>query len=115
MALPKLLAPKKNLISLRSTNAINIQYMEVAKAYVLGDKLLSPKLRNTAIDAMIEQSGILLVDMHVEHGSGEWIRDPENLEIISKPFLVDLSAALLDMDRYKHGLVKACKYHRDIA
>ncbi|KAL3477662.1 hypothetical protein BJX99DRAFT_269739 [Aspergillus californicus] len=122
---------------------IDDRYLQLAKAYVLGNKLLCIKFQNDIIDAFIEKSdwrgehGVglfpdedcvmvvygnsmpsspirrLLVNMYVEHGDGSWLRKSEGAGIYPRAFLTDLAIELLDIDFDKDGLVKAGNYYID--
>lgn len=104
----------------------NSEYVEIVKAYVLGDKLLDAAFQNTAIDAIIEKSVTrasdgclwhpvaeaieyafnessesapirdLLVDMYLYKGGGKWLYDWGKPENLPQPFLLKLAAKLLD-------------------
>ncbi|XHF97178.1 hypothetical protein AWENTII_000779 [Aspergillus wentii] len=119
----------------------NSEYLELAKAYVLGDKLLDSKFQDTVIDAIIEKSlskakdgaswypvgevieyvycnthesapiRELLVDMYVYYGYSDWLRDYNEPENVPQPFLLKLASKLLDR-RVKSGVsLEAERYH----
>jgi hypothetical protein len=104
----------------------NAEYVLLAKAYVLGDKLQDGRFQDTAIDAIIQKASSpakdgqqwlpvgsavgwiydntlpssearrLLVDLYVCHGSGDWLTLWAKPADLPKDFLLDLAAALLD-------------------
>lgn len=109
---------------------VDFEYLDLVKAYVLGDKLLDDTFRRTVIDAIVEASLVerinwdpwfpgdeailyaysntlkespirkLLVDFHVYYGDSEWIGDLKIAEQYPKSFLIDLSTALLDRRKF---------------
>lgn len=117
------------------------EYLDLVKAYVLGDKLLDSKFQDTAVDAIVEKSVTaaqdgslwypgaepieyayrntntsarirgLLVDMYVCFGRGEWLHDWDEPTEVPQPFLWDLSLSLLDGRDGSQGPIVASKYH----
>lgn len=107
----------------------NAEYLELIKAYILGDKLMDSKFQDAVIDAIIEKSVSkasdgaswypvgealeytynntngsalirkLLVDMYVIYGHGNWLHDWGEAASIPQPFLSELASRLLDLDR----------------
>lgn len=101
----------------------NIEYLELAKAYVLGDKLRDGNFKDVIIDAALHKSSSVisdgaylfpgedvvrciydntpkscearhfLVDFYVEHGNGLWLNEPGDFP---KDFLADLAVALFE-------------------
>ncbi|KAI9928693.1 hypothetical protein MW887_001910 [Aspergillus wentii] len=84
----------------------NSEYLELAKAYVLGDKLLDSKFQDTVIDAIIEKSLSKAKDGASWYPVGEviddWLRDYNEPENVPQPFLLKLASKLLDR-RVKSG------------
>lgn len=106
-------------------NVGNMDYLQLAKAYVLGDLLQDFGFNDAVIDAMIDKSRIpaadgkrwypggpvvaciynntpassearrILIDMYVNFGNGHWLQSWA-AEDLPNDFLRDLSTALLD-------------------
>ncbi|RFU24056.1 hypothetical protein B7463_g12285, partial [Scytalidium lignicola] len=105
--------------------ASNSEYLQLAKAYILGDKLQDSDFKDVVTDAMIDKckskasdgrswfpvgpvikciydntlesskARRLLVDIYVHNGSGSWISDWAKKDDIPKDFLYDITIALL--------------------
>jgi hypothetical protein len=108
----------------------NSEYLNLVKAYVLGDKILDSRYQDAAIDAIVEkcqskaQDGAnwfpvgeviryafdntnesapireLLVDMYAIHGYRAWLEDWAEPASLPQPFLFKLASTLLD---WRHG------------
>ncbi|KAH6871414.1 hypothetical protein B0T10DRAFT_533557 [Thelonectria olida] len=87
-----------------------VEYLQLAKAYVLGDMSQDGAFKDATLDAMMDKAGStasdvirviydntlessearsLLVDLYANHGHGNWLRDWAE-------FLLDLVTAVLD-------------------
>ncbi|KAL4904479.1 hypothetical protein BDW74DRAFT_179053 [Aspergillus multicolor] len=116
----------------------DVEYMELAKAYVLGDMLVSPAFKNVAIDIMVEKSLApkmngslyypkikviqyihsntlngskirrLLVDLYLEHGMKDWLRGETD---IPPAFLLALVEDCLDQRERDSEWIKPERYH----
>jgi hypothetical protein len=105
----------------------NSEYLQSAKAYILGDKLLDGDSNDVVIDAMKDKSRTrtsdgrrwfpvgpvlscvydntptsskarqLLVDIYVRHGVRDWLSGWADPNEIPKDFLLDLTMAPLDL------------------
>ena len=105
----------------------NDEYLQLAKAYVLGDYLLDTNFQDAVIDAIIEKTGSkvrddqcwypvgtviryvydntlesnmarkLLVDLYAARGKGSWLREWATEEDLPKEFLFDVAVAVLDL------------------
>ncbi|KAM0459399.1 hypothetical protein ACHAPV_005586 [Trichoderma viride] len=103
----------------------NIEYVQLAKAYVLGEMLLDISFKNAVLDAILIKSRSkasdghrwfpvgpairciyegtlessaarrLLVDMYTYHGYGEWLTQWASKDDLPKQFLLDLAIATL--------------------
>ena len=102
-----------------------MEYLHLAKAYVLGDRLLDTKFQNAVIDAIVEKSQTaarggtdrpcldvirytyqstaesatirdLLVDVYICHGTSTWLSSWPDPSPIPEPFLLKLASKLLD-------------------
>jgi hypothetical protein len=119
----------------------NSEYLDLVKAYVLGDKLLDTLFQDTAIDAIVEKSHSnaqdgkrwypvgevieyaysnttesalireLLVDMYVYHGYSSWLHDWADSASIPQPFLLRLASKLLDQRGDSGKPIEAYRYH----
>jgi hypothetical protein len=104
----------------------NIEYLQLAKCYTLGDFLQDVDFKDSVLDAMKEKRSTvakdghnwlpfgqvighiydntvesskartLLVDMYVHHGHVFWLKGWSRVEDLPKQFLYDLSVALLE-------------------
>jgi hypothetical protein len=104
----------------------NSEYLQMAKAYVLGDKLQDGDFKDVIIDAIIDKcksiasdgrnwfpvgpvlrciydntptsskARRLLVDIYVHDGSGDWLSDWVKQDDIPKDFLLDIAMAFLN-------------------
>ncbi|KAK5989880.1 hypothetical protein PT974_08142 [Cladobotryum mycophilum] len=104
----------------------NFEYLQLAKAYVLGDMLQADTFRDAAIDAIIKKATTkaldgatwfpvgnviryiydntvdtskarrLLVDLYTHHGHGNWLCEWADAEDLPKEFLLELAVSLLD-------------------
>lgn len=104
----------------------NAEYLQLAKAYVLGDLLQDGNFKDAVLDAMIERTTSklsdgkmwfpvgpvirhiydntmkssearrLLVDMYTQTGRSDWLRNWACPEDLPKEFLYDLAIAVLD-------------------
>jgi hypothetical protein len=104
----------------------NSEYLQMAKAYVLGDKLQDGDFKDVIIDAIIDKcksiasdghkwspvgpvlrciydntptsskARRLLVDIYVHNGSGDWLSDWVKQDDIPKDFLLDIAMAFLN-------------------
>jgi hypothetical protein len=104
----------------------NAEYLQLAKAYVLGDLLQDGNFKDVVLDAIIEKTkstasdGLcwfpvgpvirhiydntlessvargLLVDLYTNHGHGNWLYELASPEDLPKEFLYDLAIAVLD-------------------
>ncbi|KAL3443961.1 hypothetical protein BJX65DRAFT_284423 [Aspergillus insuetus] len=120
----------------------NTEYLDLVKAYVFGDKILDTRFQNSIIDAMVAKSRSraqdgdqwypvgevieyayhnldepapileLLVDMYVTTASREWLYEWADPTTIPQPFLLSLSAKLLDRWGPSKERVDAGKYYR---
>ncbi|KAH8174169.1 BTB/POZ domain-containing protein [Sarocladium implicatum] len=103
----------------------NVEYVELAKAYAMGEEILDERFKNAVLDGFQEKRStrasdgkrwfpigpairhvydktgvtskarILLVDLYTMHGSGNWI-EQWPVEDLPWEFLRDLSIALLN-------------------
>lgn len=119
----------------------NSEYLDLVKAYVLGDKLLDTQFQDTAIDAIVEKSRSnakdgkrcfpggevieyayrnttesapvrdLLVDMYVKHGKSAWLHDWTDSASMPQPFLLSLASKLLDLQGDSAKPIEAYRYH----
>lgn len=108
-------------------HAGNVEYLQLAKAYVLGDMIQDAKFKDAVLDAMLFKSRSLasdgkywypvgpviryiydrtlesskarrlLVDMYTYHGQGNWLTTWASEDDLPKQFLFDLAAAMLDI------------------
>lgn len=108
-------------------HAGNAEYLQLAKAYVLGDMIQDAKFKDAVLDAMLFKSRSLasdgkywypvgpviryiydrtlesskarrlLVDMYTYHGQGNWLTTWASEDDLPKQFLFDLAAAMLDI------------------
>jgi hypothetical protein len=120
----------------------NTEYLDLVKGYVFGDKILDKRFQNAIIDAMVEKSRSraqdgdrwypvgdvieyaynnlaepapileLLLDMYVAAASRPWLYDWADPTTIPQPFLLGLSAKLLDRRGPSEERVEAAKYYR---
>ncbi|EED13876.1 conserved hypothetical protein [Talaromyces stipitatus ATCC 10500] len=104
----------------------NAEYLELVKAYTLGDKLLDSRFQNAVIDAIVEKSQSkardgriwfpvgspieyaysntnesspirkLLLDMYVHRGHRYWLHDYGNSASIPHSFLLGLASRFFD-------------------
>lgn len=104
----------------------NSEYLQMSKAYVLGDKLQDGDFKDVIIDAIIDkcksiasdgrkwfpvgpvlrciydntptssEARRLLVDIYVHNGSGDWLSDWVKQDDIPKDFLLDITMAFLN-------------------
>lgn len=104
----------------------NAEYIQLAKAYVLGDKLQDGDFQDVVIDMIVDKckwqsidggkwypageivqkiydntlsnskARCLLVDIYVSHGSGSWLYDYSKPHDIPKEFIYDLTVSFLD-------------------
>lgn len=104
----------------------NAEYMQLAKAYVLGDFLQDGSFKDAVLDAFLEKrlsyatdgqqwnpcgpvirhiydntldsskARRLLVDIYTENGRGDWLTKWATPEDLPKEFLLDLAVAALD-------------------
>jgi hypothetical protein len=114
------------------------EYVDLVKAYVLGDKILDSKFQDTAIDAIVEKSksvgtdGVrrypngwaikyafnntnesapirkLLADMYAYRANSAWLQDWA--ASIPQPFLFQVASTLLDQ-RQGTKVIEASQYH----
>ncbi|KAF2279433.1 uncharacterized protein EI97DRAFT_412463 [Westerdykella ornata] len=105
---------------------MNSEYLQLAKAYILGDKLQDGDFKDVVIDAMIDKckstasdghrwfpvgpvlrcmykntptsskARRLLVDIYVHHGPGHWTSDGAEQDEIPKDFLYEVTMAFMD-------------------
>ncbi|KAL6900427.1 hypothetical protein GGI43DRAFT_383903 [Trichoderma evansii] len=103
----------------------NIEYIQLAKSYALGEMLQDVNFKDAVLDAMLAKSRFkqsdgrswfpvgpairciyegtpessaarrLLVDMYTYSGHGEWLTEWANKDDLPKQFLLDLAIALL--------------------
>ncbi|KAK1249986.1 hypothetical protein MKX08_009989 [Trichoderma sp. CBMAI-0020] len=103
----------------------NIEYVQLAKAYVLGEMLQDVNFKDAVLDAILIKSRSkasdgrtwfpvgpairciyegtpassaarrLLVDLYTYHGCGDWLTKWANKDDLSKEFLLDLAVAIL--------------------
>lgn len=104
----------------------NMEYLQLAKSYVLADKLMATDFADVIIDAMINKASSkasdglrwypvgevirylyantlpsspvrrLLVDFYVSHGQKDWITEWAKSEDLSKEFLFGLAVGLYE-------------------
>lgn len=119
----------------------NTEYLDLAKAYTLGDKLMDTMFQDTVIDAIIEKSRSkardqrcwfpvgktieyaysntnesalirkLFVDMYVRHGNPEWLHEWAEPTDLPPPFLLELASKLLDRRRVPLLEIEPSNYH----
>lgn len=119
----------------------DIEYLNLAKAYTLGDKLMDVKFQDATIDAIVETSQVglvdglrwypgtgvvqyvyqntkvsasirtLLVDMFLMAGTGAWLLESEDRSSVPQPFLFELAAELLDLRGSAWPTIVASDYH----
>ena len=119
-------------------NSPFLEYLNLAKGYILGDKLLDTRYQDATIHAIIERSVTphedklwypltstiehaynntgesakirkLLVDLYVFAGQGNWL-NPKNASSVPQPFLFELSSKLLDLRSGNGPKVEASNY-----
>lgn len=123
-----------------SCNEPSSEYLNLMKAYTLGDKLLDTKFQDTVIDAIVDKSvtpaqtgacwyptdeevefafnntsdsapiRTLLVDLYVFAGCSRLVRC-ENPADVPQPFLYELALKLLDQRDGPRQKIEASKYH----
>lgn len=106
----------------------NVEYLNLVKAYTLGDKFLDTKFQDAAIDAIIQKTVSkatdggswypvgevieyvysntnksalirkLLVDMYVASGYGNWLSDYGDPANAPQEFLLELASKLFNQD-----------------
>ncbi|RDW92791.1 BTB/POZ domain-containing protein [Aspergillus mulundensis] len=116
----------------------DMEYMELAKTYVLGDMLVSSALKNAAIDAIVEKSLTpkadentyypsieeiqyiysntvdgadirrLMVDLYFEHGNDSWLKSKTDFP---NAFLLALAEDCLEERRRDSEWIKPERYH----
>lgn len=104
-------------------SAIDVEYLQLGKAYILGDKLRDGTFKDVIIDAILNRTSSrasdglchfpdetfvqsiydntpkssearnLLVDLYVNHGNEQWLNDAEP-EAFPNDFLMDLAVVL---------------------
>jgi hypothetical protein len=119
----------------------NSEYLNLVKAYVLGDKILDSRYQDEAIDAIVEkcqskaQDGAnwfpvgeviryafdntnesapireLLVDMYAIHGKRIWLQDWAEPANVPQPFLFKLATTLLDWRNGAKLSFQSSRYH----
>lgn len=100
--------------------------LEIAKAYVLGDRLIDTKFQNAVIDAIIEKNSSnllnrnnwcpsgkvieyiynnthesakirkLFIDLYMQRCQGSWLQDSPHRTKLPQPFLLELVTRLID-------------------
>lgn len=123
------------------SNDADAEYLNLAKAYTLGDKLMDTKFQDATIDAIVEASNIintngtswypgtevvqfvydntnesasirtLLVDMFLMAGSGAWLLECKDRASVPQPFLFELASELLDLRGGAWPKIVASEYH----
>ncbi|KAL4870101.1 hypothetical protein BDV12DRAFT_184709 [Aspergillus spectabilis] len=119
----------------------NSEYLDLVKAYVLGDKLLDFAFQDAAVDAIIEKSRSvaqdgakwypvgevieyaynntidsapireLLVDMYANRAQSSWLHDWADPASVPQPFLLGLASKLLDRRERSAEPLEANKYY----
>ncbi|RAH69974.1 BTB/POZ domain-containing protein [Aspergillus aculeatinus CBS 121060] len=119
----------------------NSEYLDLAKAYILGDKILDTLFQDTVIDAIIEKSRStaqdghrwypdgavldyayhniaesaqileLFVDMYVTKGNSSWLQEWTDPTHIPQPFLLSVASKLLDRRAVSKEPLEALIYH----
>lgn len=120
----------------------NEEYLQLAKAYTLGDELIDGDFQDAIIDAIVDKCNSkasdgqswfpvgavvqqiyrhtlksskarrLLTDLYITHGSGGWLRVMKQDEIPAE-FLFDLAIGFLDRERYDPTTKSTlCEYHQ---
>ncbi|CAI7604079.1 unnamed protein product [Penicillium glandicola] len=119
----------------------NAEYVDLVKAYVLGDKFLDFKFQNATIDAIIEKTDSksqdrsrwfpvgepieyaytntcesalirkLLVDLYVHNGFSGWLHDWGEPAHLPQPFLLELASELLDRRVGSEKSPESSDYH----
>ncbi|KAG7411266.1 hypothetical protein ACKAV7_009815 [Fusarium commune] len=104
----------------------NAEYMQLAKAYILGDMLQDGSFQDAVMDAMMDKTAseaadgkrwypvgpvirliyentlesskarLFLVDMYTFHGQGPWLTEWAVQEDLPKDFLLDVAVSLLE-------------------
>lgn len=117
------------------------EYLNLAKAYTLGDKFMDTKFQDATIDAIVESSHVrmpngslwypgihvvqyvydntkesasirtLLLDMFLMSGNGGWLLEAKDRSSVPQPFLFELAAELLDLRGSDWPKVVASDYH----
>ncbi|PYI15781.1 hypothetical protein BO86DRAFT_415703 [Aspergillus japonicus CBS 114.51] len=119
----------------------NSEYLDLVKAYVLGDKILDIRFQDTVIDAIVEKchsiarDGLrwypvgevleyayhnlaasapileLFVDIYVAQASSSWLHDWADPTTIPQPLLLRLASKLLNQRDTSEEPLEASKYH----
>lgn len=118
-----------------------VEYLNLAKAYTLGDKLMDVGFQDATIDAIVDASQVgladgslwypgmqivqyvyhntkesasirtMLVDMFLMAGTGTWLRETKDRSTVPQPFLFELAAELLDLRGGIRSTIEPSKYH----
>ncbi|RAK77502.1 BTB/POZ domain-containing protein [Aspergillus fijiensis CBS 313.89] len=119
----------------------NSEYLDLVKAYVLGDKILDTLFQDAIVDAIVESRRStgqdetssypfgealeyaynrlaetapileLFVDMYVSDAHSSWLHKIADSTTVPQPFLLRLASKLLDRCDASWDPLKACNYH----